>query len=66
MRGFSRPDSCTRIEELHTCADVRAFADWGVGEGLRMDYKEEIRLTRGGLKELAEDVSALPNAEAAS
>ena len=51
------------FEELHTCADVRALADWGVGEGLRMDYKEEIRLTRGGRKELAKDVSALADAE---
>ncbi len=51
------------FEELRTCADVRALADWSVGEGLRMEYKEELKLTRGGRKELAKDISALANAE---
>ena len=50
------------FEELRTCDDVRAFG-LGISEGLRMNYKESLRLTKGGRKELAKDVSALANAE---
>ncbi|MEJ7842539.1 MAG: ATP-binding protein [Rubrobacter sp.] len=50
------------FDELRTCDDVRAFG-MGIGEGLRVDYKESLRLTKGGRKELAKDVSALANAE---
>lgn len=50
------------FDELRTCDNIRALG-LGTGEGLRMDYKESLRLTKGGRKELAKDVSALANAE---
>lgn len=51
------------FDELRTCADVRSLGNRGIGEGLRMDYKEDLKLGKGDRKELAKDVSALANAE---
>ncbi|MDP9484258.1 MAG: ATP-binding protein [Actinomycetota bacterium] len=51
------------FDELRTCDDVRSLGSRQIGEGLRMDYKEDLRLTKSGRKELAKDVSALANAE---
>jgi hypothetical protein len=51
------------FDELRTCADVRALGARGIGEGLRLDYKVDLKLTKGGKKELARDVSAMANAE---
>lgn len=51
------------FDELRTCADVRGLANRGIGEGLRMDYKEDLRLNKSSRKELAKDVCALANAE---
>ncbi len=51
------------FDELRTCEDVRALRDRGIGEGLRMDYKEDLKLTKSGRKELAKDVCALANTE---
>ena len=51
------------LDELRTCEDVRSLGAIGIGEGPRLDYKADLRLTKGGKKELAKDVSALANAE---
>lgn len=51
------------FDQLRTCDDVRGLADRGIGEGPRLDYKEDLKLTKSGKKELAKDVSALANAE---
>lgn len=51
------------FDELRTCDDVRSLGSRNIGESLRMDYKEELKPTKGGRKELAKDVSALANAE---
>lgn len=54
---------------MRTCADVRALATRGIGEGPTIDYKLGISftsrntLTAGSKKELARDVSALANAQ---
>ncbi len=47
------------LNELRTCEDVRSLGARGIGEGPRLDYKVDLRLTKGGKKELAKDVSAL-------